>query len=233
MATVTQTKTSPQLDGQRFVWYGIGWQGYQTLLELVGDRPIRLTYDRGNLEIMSPLSVHERCKYLLGRIIDEITVGLAIPVLAAASTTFNREDVDRGLEPDQCYYFASAGRIQDPGHIQLDVDPPPDLAIEIDITRSCFDRLGIYAGLRVPEVWRFDGEAISVLKLQANGSYAGAEASGVLPFLPMAEVARFLREYKQNDDTRWGIAVRTWVRDELAPRVRRAADGGERPGIPQ
>src|SRR4051794_14861392 len=126
MATVSQEKekTQHEVDGQRFVWYGIGWEGYQTLLELVGDRPIRLTYDRGNLEIMSPLSVHERCKYLLGRLIDAITEELDIPVLAAASTTFHRQDVDRGLEPDQCYYFANAGRIHDPGHIRLDVDPP-------------------------------------------------------------------------------------------------------------
>lgn len=218
MATVSLAKTEHSIDGQRFVWYGIGWEGYQALLGLVGDRPIRLTYDRGNLEIMSPLAIHERCKYLLGRIIDEITMGLDIPVVAAASTTFKRQDVDRGLEPDQCYYFENAGRIQDLGHIRLDVDPPPDLAIEMDITRSCLNRLGIYAALRIPEVWRFDGEDIFVLKLQADGTYATADASGVLPFLPMADVARFLREYDQNNDTRWGRAVRAWVREDLVPR---------------
>jgi Uma2 family endonuclease len=121
---------------------------------------------------------------------------------------------------DKCYYFVNAGRIHDPGRISLDVDPPPDLAIEIDITRSCLDRIGIYAALRIPEVWRFDRETMSVLRLQANGTYAQADASGVLPFLPMAEIARFLREYDQNNDTRWGRAFRAWVREELAPRVR-------------
>jgi Uma2 family endonuclease len=230
MATVTRTKTDHQIDGQRFVWYGIGWEGYQTLLKLVGDRPIRLTYDRGNVEIMSPLSVHERCKYLLGRIIDEITMELDIPVLAAASTTFHREDVDRGLEPDQCYYFfENAGRIQDPGHIRLDVDPPPDLAFEVDITRSSLDRLGIYGALKVPEVWRFDGETMFVLRLQADGTYAMAETSGVLPFLPIVEIARFLREYDQKNDTRWARAVRAWVRADLAPRIDR---GGQVEGQP-
>jgi Uma2 family endonuclease len=220
MATVARTKTEYSTEGQRFVWYGLGWQGYQTLLELVGERRIRLTYDRGNLEIMTTSSLHERRKYLFGRLIDAVTEELDIPVLAAASTTFNREDLDRGLEPDQCYYLENAARIQDPAHIQLDVDPPPDLAFEAEISRSCLDRIGIYEALRVPEVWRFDGETLTVLRLQADGTYAPAETSGVLPFLPLADVARFLREYDQKNDTRWAQAVRAWVRDEVAPRVR-------------
>ena len=74
-------------------------------------------------------------------------------MVALASTTFNREDVDRGLEPDQCYYFASTGEFATRTR-QPDVDPPPDLAIEVEITRSCLDRLGIYAALRIPEVWQ-------------------------------------------------------------------------------
>jgi Uma2 family endonuclease len=229
MATISPPTEKPRSEGQRFVLYGIGWKGYQALLDVVGDRPIRLTYDRGNLELMSPLAIHERYKYLLGRFIDEVTMEFDVPVLALASTTFNREDVDRGLEPDQCYYFASAGQIRDPNLVNLEVDPPPDLAIEIDITRSCLDRMGIYAALRIPEIWRFDGEAISVLKLQNDGTYSGAEASGVIPFLPMAEIARFLREYDGNNDTRWIRAFRAWVRDELVPRVRGAAGGEVRP----
>jgi Uma2 family endonuclease len=220
MATATQAWSSLQVDGQRFLWYGIGWKGYERLLELVGDRPIRLTYDRGNLEIMSPLGVHERCKYLFGRIIDAVTEELDIPVMAAASTTFRREDVDRGLEPYQCYYFESAARIRDPGKLHLDVDPPPDLAFEVDIVRSRLDRIGIYAALGIPEVWSFDGESLFILKLQAGGAYAPAEVSGILPFLSPADVARFLRDYDQKNDTRWGRALRAWVREELAPRVR-------------
>src|SRR4051812_17622495 len=135
MTATIAAKPRPAIDGQRFVLYGVGWEGYQTLLKLVGDRPIRLTYDRGDLELMSPLTPHERFKSLLGRMVEAITEELDIPVISAGSMTFNREDVDRGLEPDECFYPANAGRVRDPDHIDLNGDPPPDLAIEIEITR--------------------------------------------------------------------------------------------------
>jgi Uma2 family endonuclease len=220
MATAARTKPERPNDGQRFVLYGVGWQGYRLLLNLVGVRPIRLTYDRGNVEVMTAYSLQERCKYLFGRLIDAVTEELDIPVLATASTTFKRQDLDRGLKPDQCYYFGSAARIKDPAHIQLGVDPPPDLAFKVEISRSCLDRIGIYEALRVPEVWRFDCATLGVLNLQADGTYAPVETSGVLPFLPLADVARFLREYDQKNDTLWARAVRAWVRDEVVPRVR-------------
>jgi hypothetical protein len=137
-----------------------------------------------------------------------------------------REDLDRGLEPDECFHlFAHAeqvcGRESD-----LSVDPPPDLAIEIEMTRSALDRLGIYAALRIPEVWRFDGQTLQVLAIQADGTYAACEASPSLPFLPLAEVVRFLNQAETMDHSRWGRAFREWVRNELAPRFRREGDAG-------
>lgn len=220
MATAVRNERpqdSPR-DGQRFLVRNIGWRGYQTLLEVMGSRPIRLTYDRGDLELMSPLPRHERFKQLLGRMIEAITEELGIRMIAAGSTTFNREDSDRGLEPDQCYYFANTERIRDQDRIDLSVDPPPDLAVEIDITSHSLDRLKIYAVLGVPEVWRFDGEVLEVLLLQSDGTYRPSETSAALPFLPMHEVARRLLSYDRSDDTRWGREIRAWVRRELAPR---------------
>ncbi len=213
MAVSLPTRSS----SQRFVFHAIGWKGYQTLLDLYGDRPVRLTYDRGNLEIMTPLPIHERYKSLIRRIIDEITMELDIPVIATASTTFRREDLDRGLEPDESYYFANAENLRDPRLIDLEFDPPPDLAIEIDITSSNLDRLSIYASLGIAEIWRFDGESVAVLRLQADGSYAVSKTSGVLPFVPMKDVARWLYESNLKNDTAWGRGVREWVRRELVP----------------
>jgi Uma2 family endonuclease len=188
------------------------------MLEVVGSRPIRLTYDRGDLEIMSPLPIHECFKELLGRLIVAITEELDIPMISAGLTTFNREDVDRGLEPDQCYYFQSAAKIHDRLRIDLRVDPPPDLAVEIDITSHSFNRLKIYAALGVPEVWRFDGEVLQVLLLQSDGSYQVSERSAAFPFLPMSEVSRRILSYDFANDTRWAREIRAWVRNELAPR---------------
>jgi Uma2 family endonuclease len=217
LATLTES------GGQRFLIRGIGWDGYQTMLRLVGDRPIRLTYDRGNLELMSPHSKHERLKSLLGRMVEALTEELDIPMISAGSTTFNLEEVDRGLEPDECFYLTNASRVQDAEEINLESDPPPDLAVEIDITSSSLNRLGIYAALRVPEVWRFEGKVLSVLLLQPDGTYAPSESSAAFPFLPMTEITRFLREHKTTNDTRWGRAFRGWVRSEIVPRVRGAS----------
>ena len=220
MATASERRIQPAEGERRFLIPGIGWGGYQTLLGLVGDRPIRLTYDRGSVELMSPLYVHERSKGLLGRMVETITEELDIPMVAAGSTTFNSEALDRGLEPDECFYLANAHRLRRTDRIDMAIDPPPDLAIEVEITAGVLKRLPIYAALGVPEVWRFDGETLSILLLQPDRTYAESEASAALPFLPMVEVARFLHDYDPTNDTRWARAFRAWVRDELAPRAR-------------
>lgn len=220
MATAVRDKDLPQAptEAQRFVFRCIGWSGYQKMLEAVGSCPIRLTYDRGDLEIMSPRARHERFKQLLGRLVEAITEELEIPMIAAGSTTFNREDADRGLEPDQCYYFANAAKINDHHRIDLNIDPSPDLAVEIDITSHSFDRLKIYAALGVPEIWRFDGEVLEVLILESDRTYRPSEKSAVLPFLPMDEVARRILAYDLSNDSRWGREIREWIRNDLVPK---------------
>lgn len=216
MATATTRKGLQA--AERFVLRDIGWEGYQTMLELTKNRHVKLVYHKGNLELMSPLPLHERYKYLFGRMIDEITIGLDIPVVATGETTFKREVLDSGLEPDQCYYFASADRIKDWHNVDFDVDPPPDLAFEVDITNSSVDKMAVYAALGVPEVWRFDGEELTVERLDETGAYRPSETSGILPFLPMKEIERFLIHYDVNNDTRWGQAFRKWVSEELVTR---------------
>jgi Uma2 family endonuclease len=150
--------------------------------------------------------------------IETIAEELQIRIAAVGSTTFNREAVGRGLEPDECYYIANAARIVKWDRIDLDVDPPPDLAVEFDITRSSLDRLGIYAALGVPEVWRFDGVDFQVLLLGADCKYTTSKQSAAMPFLPMSELAGFLKNYESGDDSRWGRSFREWVRATLLPR---------------
>jgi Uma2 family endonuclease len=208
----------PQRDGQSFVIHGVGWNGYLKLLEAVGNRPVRVTYDRGDIELMSPLSRHETYKQLIGRLIETIAEECGIRLLAAGSTTFHRKDVDRGLDPDRCYYFASAHKVRDRNRIDLAIDPPPDLAVEVDITSHSFDRFAIYAALGVPEIWRFDDDGLAVLLRQPDGTYRASAASAAMPFLPMAEVSRRLLDYDLSDDSRWGREIRAWVRTELVGR---------------
>ncbi len=223
MAAIAGSRVGPAEDESRFVVRNLGWDGYQSLLDLLGERPVRVAYDRGDVELMSPSIRHERYRSLLGYMVEAITDELDLPRIAAGATTFQSEALDRGIEPDECYYLANAGRMRAIGGIDLTIDPPPDLAIEVEITSSVLNRLGIYAALGIPEVWRFDGLSLKVLLLQPGGTYAESQASAAFPFLPMEEMARFLREYDGTNDTRWARGFRAWVRAVVVPRAR----GGE------
>ena len=220
MTTAKEPRTTLERPPERFVLRDVGWTGYQTLLKMVENRRVRVTYDRGDVELMAPQSIHERYKSLIGRMIDTITEEFEIQVVAVGSTTFNSEELDRGLEPDECYYLTNAGQVRDWKRVDLNVDPPPDLAVEVDITRSSINRQRIYANLRVPEIWRFDGDTLTVLLLDREGNYSPSETSAAFPFLPMNELAAFLRGYALGDDTRWGRTFREWVRTTLLPRYR-------------
>ncbi len=218
MATATE-KASQIMEGEhRFVLYNVGWEGYETLQNLLESHRVRLTYDRGNVELMTPLIIHERSKGLLGRMIEAITEELDIQVVGAGSTTFKSQILDRGLEPDECYYLASADQLRKVDRLDLSIDPVPDLAIEVEITSSTLDRLGIYAALSIPEIWRFDSQTLQALLLQPDGTYASSVNSLAFPYLPLEEIARFLREYEPTNDTRWARGFRVWVRETLLPR---------------
>jgi len=197
-------------EGRRLVLHDVPWAHYDALLELFKDRPLRLTYDRGTLELMTPLSIHERYKMLVGRMIDVMTLEWGIRIVAVGSTTFRSEEARRGLEPDQCYYLANAAGVADWSRVDLDVDPPPDLAVEIDVTSDSAIRLGIYAALKIPEVWRFDGETLEVLRREGD-AYRPAPASVALPSPPIAEMARFLMRYNLGDDTALTREFRDWL----------------------
>ncbi len=210
----------------RVVIRSVGWQGYQTLLSLVGNQKVRLTYDRGDVELMSPLSRHERNKSRLGRMVEILTEELDIPVICMGSTTLNREDLDRGLEADDSFYLKSISLIGDVDQLDMNVDPPPDLAIEIEISRSVLNRLGIYAALRVPEIWRFDGKKLKVLLRQEDGTYRENAESEALPWILIEELLQFVLEDDNRDDTQWAKAFRRWVREMIVPRLR-GGSGGE------
>src|SRR4051794_10276909 len=124
MASVVEAEIVPSEGERRVVIRGVGWQGYQTLLNLVGDQPVRITYDRGDVELMSPLFKHERSRSRLGRMVEILTEELDIPMIAAGATTLRREDLDKGLEADESFYLASLSLITDIEHLDLNVDPP-------------------------------------------------------------------------------------------------------------
>ncbi|HEV3339351.1 MAG TPA: Uma2 family endonuclease [Pirellulales bacterium] len=210
MATASQLQPE-----QRVVLHGVSWHTYKALLDDMESSAVRLTYDRGRLEMMSPSRDHERFKTLIGRIIEIFTEELDIPMQAGGSTTWRKEDLQRGLEADECYYIQHEPQICQRDVIDLSVDPPPDLAVEVEIGHSILDKLAVYAALRVPEIWRYDGELLRVCLLQPDGTYAETARSLNLPQLAPQQVAYFLGLRHTTRETQWARTFRRWVIGEF------------------
>jgi Uma2 family endonuclease len=223
MSVLAQSPESPARSGddraaggQRFLLHDVSWLAYLTIGRALGDRPaLRLTFDRGTLELMTTSPEHEKSKKRLARLIETLAEEFHLPIETAGSMTFQRQDLERGLEPDDSFWIAHEPQVR--GRLEWDPtrDPPPDLVVEIEVTRSALDRLGLYAALGVPEVWRFDGEAITVHQLQADGTYRMAERSPTFPTVPLAEVARFLQPNEALDYLGVIRSFRDWVRAQV------------------
>jgi Uma2 family endonuclease len=203
---------------QRMVLQNIDWPTYRRLLRAFDERPgIRLTYDRGSLEIRTLTFGHESWGHLLGRLVVALTEELNLPIAGGGSTTLRRRKQRRGLEPDECYWIASEPLVRGKKRLDLRVDPPPDLAIEVDVTRSSLDRLGIYAALGIPEVWRFDGQGLTFQVLGAGGRYGVQGASRCFPRVTPADLLRFLALRGQADENAVVRQFRAWVRQQPVP----------------
>ena len=210
MNTTTLTQAA-----NRFLLKNISWQTYEALLkDLESQRGIRLTYDRGLLEIMTPLAPHERNSRLIGRLVEALTEELNIEICSFGSLTCKREDLARGLEPDECYYIQNKPVIRSLEQIDLNQYPPPDLAIEIDITSSSINRLALYAALGVPEVWRYDGSRLIIYQLE-GGEYRVCDRSSTFPLITSSEIIRFLELRKSNGETTLIRLFREWVRNQV------------------
>jgi len=200
------------------VFQGVSWDEYEAQLRIVGERPIRVTYDQGTMEVFMPSFGHEDDAYRLGRMVDTLTEELEIPVKAGRTTTHKRQDLDRGAEPDQCYWLGNdAARMAGKRRLDLSVDPAPTLAIEVDITQNSLDRLAIFAVLGIPEVWHLTVDSFRFLHLGPHDSYEAQDRSRAFPALSSAEIARFLEEGRLDDDTAWVRSFRLYVREFLIP----------------
>jgi Uma2 family endonuclease len=207
-ATLTQ---SPD----RVLLKNISWQTYQSLVKDFEQQPaMRLTYDQGTLEIRMPLDPHESYKKLLGRLVEALTEELGIEIRSLGSRTCDREDLARGLEPDQCYYIQNEPLVWDKEQIALPIDPPPDLAIEIDISSSSVNRFNIYIDLGVPEVWRYDGEKLTMYRLE-NRQYKSYSHSIVFPQLAATDIERFVKLKKTTKENALIRLFREWVNDTI------------------
>lgn len=198
---------------QRFSISGIDWKSYLAISEAFMDRHVRVTYNQGDLELMTISPQHARYGRLFGRFVTALTEELDQPIGSFGDMTCRREDALRGLEPDECFYLEHEPLVRGK-NIDLEIDPPPDLAIEIELSPPDVDRMEVYSGLRIPEVWRFDGEQVSVWHSQDEGKYVPQERSHYFPFLRVADLTAFLLR-TDLDDNALIRTFRAWLRDEL------------------
>jgi Uma2 family endonuclease len=214
MATIASVGSSA-LPYEHVFLPGVSYATYEALVtEIEGRRRLRITYHHGEMEIMSPTQDHERPKKLIGQMIEVITEELGIPRMSCGSTTFKDKLLDCGLEPDECYYIQHEADVRG-RTVELRVDPPPDLVVEVDVTTSVIDRFPIYAALGFPEIWQHvDGEIVIHL-LQKNGQYAVATQSLALPKVWMKKLVEHLDRCNVTDETTWIRAFRQWVRDGM------------------
>ena len=204
---------STSLAETRILISNVAWSAYDALVKGVDSAGTRFTYDRGFLEIMSPSREHERIKRLLGRMVEMLTLERKIPIGSGGSTTLNSELQQRGLEPDECYFIAHEPQMRGRDDYDPAVDPPPDLAIEVDLSRSSIDKRPLYADLGVPEIWTFEEDRLEFYRLLPSGLYQPFERSLAFPFLASADLQRFLDERHGAEETDWTRRFCDWVRE--------------------
>ena len=196
---------------QRVLLQDINWETYESILEAHRNRSVpRFTYDQGSLEIMSPSPEHEKLKHTISVLVEVLAEGMDIDLEGLGSTTFKREDLKRGFEPDSCFYVQSVERVRGKTELDMTIDPPPDLLIEIDITSPSINRFPLFAQLGVPEVWRYKGERWMILMLE-EGEYVERMESIALPGLTAARIGHFVEEGRTMRRPEW----LRWVRDSV------------------
>ncbi|MBW4678439.1 MAG: Uma2 family endonuclease [Desmonostoc geniculatum HA4340-LM1] len=200
--------------GHQLLIKGISWSGYKNILAELGEnRNSRISYSQGVLEIMAPLPEHEVGKVIIGDLLKVILEELDIEFWSLGSTTFDQEKMDAGVEPDDCFYIENEAAVRGKDRIDLTVDPPPDLAIEIDITSRT--RFNNYQLLGVPELWRWNGNKLEINVL-INGKYIESNNSSIFPILPINQVIpEYLKRCKTDGRNATMKVFRAWVRKQI------------------
>lgn len=202
---------------QKVILHNVRWETYERLIDEREDRRVpRFAYDRGELEIMSPSTEHESAAYFLELLVAVLAEEAGVNVYGVGSTTFKREDLERGFEPDACFYVQNEELIRGKPRIDLGIDPPPDLVIEIDITSPSLSKFSIYAQIGVPEIWRHNGERVAIFELR-GGEYKEIAESAILPPLTGSTLSRFVEESRSTGSVAWMRNVREWAQNRDHP----------------
>lgn len=189
----------------------VPWETYLSLREPDLNNALRMTYDRGVLEIMSPSGKHAKVSWLLGYMIGEWALVNRVMMSFGGDMTLKRQDLTHGLEADHCFWLANEAKVRGKDEIDLQVDPPPDLAIEVEVSNPLVPKLPIYQALGVAEVWRWRNETIAVLTLDQGKGYAERPDSVALPGFPFKLAEELVRQRQLESTTDLMLRIRADV----------------------
>lgn len=188
-------------DGSTLILHHVDWDEYERLIQDLADRPsLRVSYDCGRLEIMTPLPEHEEYAHVINALVRIWSERDNQSVQSYGAATWKRRRLGKGAEPDACFYVANAARVIGKRRIDLDTDPPPDIVVEIDVTNESLSKFPIYAALAVPEIWRYDGEHVRFYEL-AGSEYREVSESRSFSGLTPTMLAETLDQSKTDGQT--------------------------------
>lgn len=197
--------------GQRVQLENISWTDFEAILSELGEhRGTRIAYSEGVLEIMAPLPEHETAKVFIGDFVKILLDEMGIEWISLGSTTFKQQLMAAGIEPDDCFYIQNCARMVGRDRLDLTVAPPPDLAIEIDLTSKT--QISAYAALQVPEVWCYDKSQLKISVLH-NGAYLDANVSPTFPDVPLHIIPEFIKRGQTEVMSSVRRAFRQWVQE--------------------
>ena len=194
----------------------ISWQTFKTMLaEMGSQRNNRLAYELGTVEIMTPLMPHENSNRLIEVFIGVMCEESGFEIKRTGSLTLTRDDLERGGEPDSSYYIQNESLVRNKENIDLAIDPPPDLVLEVEYSSSAINKLTLYASMEIPELWRFNGSILRVYIL-ADRQYTEVEFSPTFNSIPVKEITRFLQQAKIKGENATTRDFRSWVKQQIS-----------------
>ncbi len=200
----------------KVILYDVWWETYEQLLANFDERSSpHFAYDEGALEIMILSARHEEPNHTIAVLVEVLAEEFGVNVRGLGSTTFKRPDLKKGFEPDSCFYVQNEKRVRGKKEIDLKIDPPPDLTIEIDITSPSLNKFPIYAAIGIPEIWRYKGGHVVFHKLVGE-TYTETDESMALPRVTSQIVTQFLAESQTLERLEWLRRVRAWARSVIS-----------------
>lgn len=192
-------------------FHNVSWEAYEELLEQASEASgLRISYDDGTLQIVALSSEHEKYAWFIGRLVSALSLRLRINILFFGSATMKKRKQRKGNEPDACFYVQTATTIGNRMHLDFETDPPPDIAVEVDVHHDSRSKFSIYAALGVPEIWRFDGQTLTIHLLEQD-RYSEAETSLALPMLTSRILTEFLARLRDEGEFQTLLTFDEWL----------------------